>query len=236
MDVIGKLLGSWAEEFNIYSCILKISICVVIGITIGAERARNLQAAGLKTFMFVSLSSVIAGMFDFYMTTNGLTVIPIACPIIILSTGIISSNTILFNSKNQFRGLTTSVGIICTEAMALVISYGFYFIGVIGLAIYIAGAIILPKLEIKIKRRSLSFEIYVELKTRESLQKFIQALRQLGLKVNGVELNPAYVNSGLAVYSVALKINKRELKNTNHKEIIEAISSLDTVNFIEEIL
>lgn len=236
MDVIGKLLGSWAEEFNIYSCILKISICVVIGITIGAERARNLQAAGLKTFMFVSLSSVIAGMFDFYMTTNGLTVIPIACPVIILSTGIISSNTILFNSKNQFRGLTTSVGIICTEAMALVISYGFYFIGVIGLAIYIAGAIILPKLEIKIKRRSLSFEIYVELKTRESLQKFIQALRQLGLKVNGVELNPAYVNSGLAVYSVALKINKRELKNTNHKEIIEAISSLDTVNFIEEIL
>ena len=186
--------------------------------------------------MFVSLSSVIAGMFDFYMTTNGLTVIPIACPIIILSTGIISSNTILFNSKNQFRGLTTSVGIICTEAMALVISYGFYFIGVIGLAIYIAGAIILPKLEIKIKRRSLSFEIYVELKTRESLQKFIQALRQLGLKVNGVELNPAYVNSGLAVYSVALKINKRELNNTNHKEIIEAISSLDTVNFIEEIL
>ncbi len=236
MDVIGKLLGSWAEEFNIYSCILKISICVVIGITIGAERARNLQAAGLKTFMFVSLSSVIAGMFDFYMTTNGLTVIPIACPVIILSTGIISSNTILFNSKNQFRGLTTSVGIICTEAMALVISYGFYFIGVIGLAIYIAGAIILPKLEIKIKRRSLSFEIYVELKTRESLQKFIQALRQLGLKVNGVELNPAYVNSGLAVYSVALKINKRELNNTNHKEIIEAISSLDTVNFIEEIL
>lgn len=236
MDVIGKLLGSWAEEFNIYSCILKISICVVIGITIGAERARNLQAAGLKTFMFVSLSSVIAGMFDFYMTTNGLTVIPIACPIIILSTGIISSNTILFNSKNQFRGLTTSVGIICTEAMALVISYGFYFIGVIGLAIYIAGVIILPKLEIKIKRRSLSFEIYVELKTRESLQKFIQALRQLGLKVNGVELNPAYVNSGLAVYSVALKINKRELNNTNHKEIIEAISSLDTVNFIEEIL
>ena len=39
MDVIGKLLGSWAEEFNIYSCILKISICVVIGITIGGESA-----------------------------------------------------------------------------------------------------------------------------------------------------------------------------------------------------
>ena len=94
----------------------------------------------------------------------------------------------------------------------------------------------LPKLEVVIKRRSLSFEIYVELKSRDSLQTFIQTIRQLGLKVNGVELNPAYVNSGLAVYSISLKILKKELGETDHKDIIEGISALDTVNFIEEII
>lgn len=236
MDIIGKLLGEWSQEFNVYSSMLKIAICLIIGITIGSERARNLQAAGLKTFVSVSIASVLAGIFDYYMITVQGTAFSFACPIIILATAIISSNTILFNSKNQFRGLTTSVGIICAEAMALVISYGFYFIGILGLVVYIIGFILLPKLEVKIKRKSLAFEIYVELKTRESLQKFIQAIRQLGLKVNGVEINPAYANSGLAVYSMALKINKKELAYTNHKEIIEAISQLDTVNFIEEIL
>lgn len=236
MDIIGKLLGDWAQEFNVYSCLLKIAVCLCTGIIMGAERAKNLQAAGLKTFVFVSIASVLAGIFDFYMVSVGGATFSFACPIIILSTAIISSNTILFNSKNQFRGLTTSVGLICAEAIALVISFGFYFIGLIGFVVYTTGFIVLPKTEVKIKRKSLSFEIYVELKSRESLQKFIQAIRQLGLKVSGVELNPAYANSGLAVYSIALKIDKKRLNDTNHKEIIDAISSLDTVNYIEEIL
>ena len=236
MDIIAELLGTWAVEFNVYSCLLKIGLCLLIGVIIGMERAKNLQAAGLKTFVFVSLASVIAGLVDFYLTTNGFTIIPIVCPLIILSTATISSNTILFNSKNQFRGLTTSVGLICAESMALAISFGFYLIGIIGLAVYIIGSLILPNIEKNVKRKSLSFEVYVELKTRESLYSFIQALRQLGLKVNGVEFNPAYANSGLAVYSVALRILKGKCPVTSHKEIIEAISSFSMVGFIEEIL
>lgn len=236
MDIIGKVLGTWSQEFNVYSSLLKIALCLCIGVIIGAERSRNLQAAGLKTFVFISVASVLAGIFDFYMVTVVGAGFSFACPIIILSTAIISSNTILFNSKNQFRGLTTSVGLICTEAMALVISFGFYFIGLIGLIVYIIGYMALPKLEITVKRKSPSFEIYVELKSRDSLQKFIQAVRQLGLKINSVELNPAYSNSGLAVYSMILKIINKDLAKTNHKDIIDAISSLDTVNFIEETL
>lgn len=236
MDIIGNVLGGWAQEFNVYSSLLKIALCLCIGVIIGAERSRNLQAAGLKTFVFISIASVLAGIFDFYMVTVAGAGFSFACPIIILSTAIISSNTILFNSNNQFRGLTTSVGLICAEAMALVISFGFYFIGLIGLIVYIIGYMALPKLEVAVKRRSLSFEIYVELKSRESLQKFIQAVRQLGLKINSVELNPAYSNSGFAVYSMILKIIKTELGNATHKDIIDAISALDMVNFIEEVL
>ena len=236
MDIIAELLGTWSQDFNVYSCLLKIGLCLCIGIIIGMERAKNLQAAGLKTFVFVTLTSVVAGIFDFYACSSGLTRIPIVCPIIILATGIISSNTILFNSKNQFRGLTTSVGLIFAESMVLVISFGFYLIGLIGLALYIIGSIVLPKFEKQAKSRSLSFEVYVELKSRESLYSFIQALRQLGLKVNGVEFNPAYANSGLAVYSVALRILKDKCPSTSHKDIIDAISSLSMVGFIEEII
>lgn len=236
MDIIGKLLGDWSQEFNVYSCLLKFVLCLCVGIIMGTERSRNLQAAGLKTFVFVSIASALAGIFDFYMVTEIGATFSVVCPIIIVATAIISSNTILFNSKNQFRGLTTSVGLICSEVMSLVICQGLYFIGLIGLLIYIFGFIILPKIEVGTKRRSTSFEIYVELKSRDSLQKFVHALRQLGLKISGVEINPAYANSGLAVYTVALKIDKNKIKVDSHKDIIEAITSLDTVNYIEEIL
>ena len=236
MDWIADLLGGWSQEFNIYSSLFKIALCLVMGVSIGAERTRNFQAAGLKTFVSVSIASALAGIFDFYQITVAGAAMPIACPLIILATAIISSNTILFNSKNQFKGLTTSVRLICTESMALVVAHGFYFVGIVGFFVYLLGLAILPSLEVAIKRRSALFEIYVELKSRESLQKFVQALRQLGLQIKGVELNPAYANSGLAVYSISLKIQNKELGKVKHKEIIDGIAELDMVSYIEEIL
>ena len=51
-----------------------------------------------------------------------------------------------------------------------------------------------------------------------------------------IETNPAYLNSGLSVYSVSLSIRTDELKKfKTHKEIIEALSTLEYVNHIEEI-
>lgn len=49
-------------------------------------------------------------------------------------------------------------------------------------------------------------------------------------------MNPAYANSGLSVYSIAITISSEELKNyKTHKEIIEALSTLDYIYHIEEI-
>lgn len=236
MDVISELLGRWSGEFNSFSCLLKICICLIVGIVMGSERAKKSQAAGLKTYVFVSVASLLAGLFDYYMITVKYLAFSFACPLTMIATAIISSNTILFNSKNQFRGLTTAVGLICAEAVSLVVAHGLYFVGLSGFILYLICSFALPKIEVGIKRRSETFDIYVELKAREDLNKFVRALRDIGVKVNGVELNPAYSNSGLAVYTMSLKINKKELAGTDHKDLLTAISELDTVNYIEEIL
>ena len=80
------------------------------------------------------------------------------------------------------------------------------------------------------------FEIHLELKERSFLKNFITTIRKLGLKIQNIENNTAYANSGLAVYSVALKIDSKELKKyKTNKEIVEALGSLEYVHFIEEI-
>ena len=59
--------------------------------------------------------------------------------------------------------------------------------------------------------------------------------RRLGLSVDDIELNPAYASSGLSVYSISLSIHSAELKQyKTHKEIIEALSTLEYVYHIEE--
>lgn len=60
-------------------------------------------------------------------------------------------------------------------------------------------------------------------------------IRELGLVIDEIEANPAYINSGLSVYSIAVSIYSKELKKyKTHKEIIEALRSLEYVYYIEE--
>ena len=60
-------------------------------------------------------------------------------------------------------------------------------------------------------------------------------IRKLGLRVDDIEANPAYLNSGLSVYSVSVTIASQELKKyKTHSEIIEAIGTLEYVYYIEE--
>ena len=93
-----------------------------------------------------------------------------------------------------------------------------------------------PRLEKYLKDRSNHFEVHLELKNREDLQRFITTMRTLGLKIDDIEANPAYINSGLSVYSVSLTVRQKDrTKYSSHKEMIEAINTLDFVYYAEEI-
>ena len=57
------------------------------------------------------------------------------------------------------------------------------------------------------------------------------------MRIDDIEANPAYADSGLSVYSIALSIQSPELKKyKTHTEIIEALRSIDYIYHIEEML
>ena len=95
--------------------------------------------------------------------------------------------------------------------------------------------LIFPALERCLKNRSNHFEVHLELKSSSCLKNFVSTIRGPGLRTDDIEKNPAYENSGLSVYSVAISISSEELKNyKTHEEIIEALRSLDYIYHIEE--
>ena len=92
-----------------------------------------------------------------------------------------------------------------------------------------------PAIEKSLRDRSNHFEVHLELKSKSDLSSFITTIRRLGMRIDDIEMNPAYVNSGLSVYTIMFTISSRELKKyKKHSEIIEALQSLDYVAFIEE--
>ncbi len=234
-EPISKLLGEWSAKLDIWSIILRIAISIIFAAVIGWERSTKRHAAGLRTFMLVSLSGTIAMMLDLFIIQKFSVGFPLVSAAFVVGIAIISSNSILYSSKSQIKGLTTAVGLWAVGISGLLIGAGFYTVSLISFVALLCCLSLFPSLERHFKNKSNHFEIHLELKHKDDLQNFVTTIRKLGLRIDDIEVNPAYINSGLSVYSIALTIQSGELKQyKTHSEIIEALRSIEYIHHIEE--
>ena len=222
-DWIAGLLGPWSAELTLGSIFLRLAISMVLAAIIGCERSSKRHSAGLRTFILVSLAGTATMLIDQYL----MDVLPITVPVLsaaaVIGMTTISGNSILFSSKNQIKGLTTSVGLWCCGIVGLALGAG------------LCSMSGLPALETHLKDRSNHFEVHLELKNKSDLPDFVSTVRALGIRIDDIESNPAYLNSGLSVFTVSFTVASAELKQyKKHGEIIEALKSLDYVYYIEE--
>lgn len=232
VDQIGKYVSEWP---SILVILLNIVLSVVLGAIIGWERSNKRHTAGLRTFMIVSLSSTLAMMLDDFLQVDG-TVFYYTIPAaVIIAVGIISCNTTVYTSRSQIKGITTSVGLWGSCVIGLTLGAGFYTATIIAFIAILLCLSIFPKLEIFLKNKSNHFEVHLELKSASYLKDFVTTIRELGLIIDDIESNPAYINSGLSVYSISISITNEELKKyKSHREIIDALKTLEYVYYIEE--
>lgn len=235
VDPISHILGEWSAKLDLWSIILRIAISILFSAIIGWERSTKRHAAGLRTFMLTSLASTMAMLLDLFLISKFTLGFPIISAAVVVGIAIISSNSILFSSKNQIKGLTTAAGLWAVGFIGLLIGAGFYTVSLIGFVAMMICLSMFPRMERYFKNKSNHFEIHLELKSKENLQSFVATIRKLGLRIDDIEVNPAYINSGLSVYSISLTIHSHELKKyKTHSEIIDALRSIEYIYHIEE--
>ena len=235
-DPLISLIGEWAAGLSAPSILLRVGLSFLLSALIGTERSNKRHSAGLRTFMLVSLAGTVAMIADLWVlhqTGNGLFLLSAAA---VISTTMIATNSFFISSRNQIKGITTSAGLLVTCFLGISLGAGVYTLTTAGAVFMFFCLNTLPALEIYLKDRSNHFEVHLELTSSGRLQDFVTTIRKLGLKIDDIEMNPAYVHSGLSVYSIAISITRQELKKfKTHKEIIEALATLEYVSHIEEI-
>ena len=233
IDPIAKNLGEWSQNLNEFSILFRILLSVCLAGIIGCERSSKRHSAGLRTFILISLAMTIVMLLDIYLTSNG-GVYLLSCTGII-GVAIISVHSLLLSSRSQIKGLTTAAGLWVSAIIGLTIGAGYYTVTLISFLVLLCCLSILPMIERYLKNRSNHFEIHLELKNNGALYNFVATIRRLGLRIDDIEANPAYANSGLSVYSISISIDSEELKKyKTHTEIIEPLRSLDYIYHIEE--
>ena len=231
IDPIAKILGAWSYSIGWQAILFRIFLSVILAAIVGCERSSKRHSAGLRTFILISLASAVTAMIDLSVNKN-FSLISAAA---VVSVAMLSGNSILFSSKSQIKGLTTSAGLWACGIVGLTAGAGLYTITLISFLTLLFCLAFLPHIETLLKDRSNHFEIHLELKSSDSLQDFVTTIRRLNLKIDDIESNPAYVNSGLSVYSISITINDHDLKKyKHHSDIIEALRSLEYIYHIEE--
>lgn len=234
-DAIATLLGPWASELNTASIALRLILSLIFSAIVGYERSSKRHSAGLRTFIIVSLAATTAAILEVYFFQQGSTS-PWICASVIIGIAMLSGYSIFFSSKGQIKGLTTAAGLWSCGIIGLTFGMGLYTVAILAGAALLCSLSWFPVLELYLKDKSNHFEVHLELKSKGDLKNFTTTIRRLGMRIDDIELNPAYLNSGLSVYTVSFTISSQELKKyKRHSEIIEALRSLDYISYIEEI-
>ena len=221
--------------------IIRIVLSVVLAAVIGCERSIKRHSAGLRTFMVMSLASTATMLLDMSLVNgsilgegDGRGIYVLSAAVLVASASI-SVHSLFRNARNQIQGLTTAAALWVCCIIGLACGAGKYVIAVFSAAMLLLCLTMLPWLEGFLKDRSSHFEIHLELVESRYLRDFITTIRRLGLMIDDIELNRSYRESRLSVYSISMTIESPELrKYKTHREIIEALSSLDYVSHIEE--
>lgn len=234
-DVIAGLLGPWSAELGLGAILLRAALSVLFSAVIGCERSSKRHSAGLRTFILVSITGTAAMLTDRLLMELAGVPVPVLSAAAVIGMATISGNSILFSSKNQIKGLTTSAGLWCCGLIGMALGAGLYTLSLVLFLVLLCSMSGLPVLEKHLKDRSNHFEVHLELKNKGDLAEFVATIRALGIRIDDIESNPAYIGSGLSVFSVSFTVTSAELKQyKKHEEIIEALRSLEYVYYIEE--
>ena len=235
-DPIAALIGTWSSGISAATILLRIFLSLLLGAVIGWERSNKRHSAGLRTFMLAFLTGTVAALLDcciFAASGNSGIFILSAC--VVIGASIIAVHSMFYSSRNQIKGLTTAVGLWVSVVIGIALGLGFYTVALASYAALLCILFWFPPLEVAFNNRSNHFEVHLELTSSVCLQDFVTVIRRLGLKIDEIEQNPAYVGSGLSVYTISITVSSEMLKKyKTHAEIIEALRSLDYVYYIEE--
>lgn len=205
-DPIAALLGGWSTGLNPYSVLLRVFIIVLLASIIGCERSSKRHSAGLRTFVLIAFSATTAMLLDQFLMAGHPSGLPLLSAATIVATAMLSGNSILFSSRGQIKGLTTSVGLWACVLLGFAVGAGLYTVTLIVFVFLLCILMCFPSFEIYLLNRSNHFEIHLELKSSFYLRDFVTVSRRLGLRIDDIESNPAYAGSGLSVYTITLSL------------------------------
>ena len=229
---------------NEVSVIVRIAMSILIGGIFGLERSARRQPAGIRTYILVCLASTIIMLTNQYITQIYHMGDPTRMAAQVISgIGFLGAGTILVTERNQIKGLTTAAGLWAVASLGLAIGVGFYFIAIVGAIAMVLTIMFFAPLKGYVQKRSRDFEVLILLESTEALNRLLVHCAAKGIDVTEMrsgmgkgellKLPPNRVS--LTGQELLYFLSFHLSENFDHLKLIQEITTISGVKYIEEI-
>lgn len=228
-------MENWIHSLNLayadeLCMVLRLIVAALLGGGMGFERMRKMRAAGLRTYILVSVASAMAMITGWYIADiTGYSDPARIAAQVISGIGFIGAGTIMMTGYHRVRGLTTAAGLWATACMGIAVGTGFYIGGIAMFVIMIISMVGGEKLQDSFLNHSNRLRVYVLFEDASRLQSFLMYLREQEISINDFEQLSAI---GACIgSSFVLKFQNRH----KHHQVLQMITTYPGVAFVEEI-
>ena len=139
-----------SPDVTLAGAVTKLIVSLLLGATIGIERHRKGQIAGLRTFALISMGATLAMLISIYIPQVYLGLKNgdpgrIAAQVV-SGVGFLGAGAII-QMKGSVRGLTTAAGIWMTACIGLAVGAGMYLISIIATLLIIFILVNIERIE-----------------------------------------------------------------------------------------
>ena len=227
-------LWNFLEGSNDIAVGIRLVLALMFGSLVGLERIYTRHSAGIKTFALVSLGSAVATSLNLYFAylpgvTTDVSRIPAG---VISGIGFLGAGTIIVTGRKQIKGLTTAASLWATSCMGIALGGGYLSVGILCFLLILIANVILMKLSVRVEENSKYMSVYVEVEKDGGVGRLSRSINGVGYSVSSIMKSK---EKPLEPDDVALFLDLNLEKQTNHHEVLNFISQLEFVNYVEEV-
>ncbi len=218
---------------DILPIFIKMTLAMVCGGILGLERGKKNRPAGFRTYILVCVGATLVMLTNQYMCEIYGTGDPARLGAQVISgIGFLGAGTIIVTGRNRVKGLTTAAGLWADACVGLAIGVGFYSGAIIGCTLILLVMSVLHRLDDRMIANARNIDLYLEFSKMSDLGAFMAKIKEYGMKIREIEMTKS--NSAEDI-GVAVLLTIKQEKKRPHTEIIEILSQIEGVRYLEEI-
>lgn len=179
------------RTLTFWAILVRLTLAVVCGGVIGAERETKRRPAGFRTHILICLGAAITTLTSQYLllSLHLFTDVARLGAQVISGIGFIGAGTIIVTRDKRVKGLTTAAGLWAAAIIGLACGAGYVECAAFATLVVLVVELVLIRLEFKLTSKNTDLTLYIEYAHAVCMESVLALLRERRVQIESLEIS-----------------------------------------------